>query len=136
MTRFGQQHRDLQRRQARAQLDNVNESFFAKPAKDCVETRQDFDMEDPDFRISQRLVSHESKLVEFALILSRSQGGQWVEVYSIDTEHGMLHEHISGHKRKGDRRDIHALHTQVDVQESLDEPAMRLVLEKYRKMRS
>jgi hypothetical protein len=135
--RFGQQHRDLQRRQAKAQLEeNAIQSLFVRPESGCVETRQEFDLEDPDFRVSQRLVSHDSKLVEFALILTRFQGGQWVEMYSIDTEHGMLHEHVSGHKRKGDRQDIHALHTQVDVQESLDEPSMRLVLEKYRRMRS
>lgn len=59
-----------------------------------------------------------------------------MEVYSIDSKHGVLHEHISGHKRKDDRRDLGALYTQVDVQESLDDPAMRMVLEKYRKMRS
>lgn len=48
----------------------------------------------------------------------------------------VLHEHISGHKRKNDRRDIRPLYTQVDVQESLDDAADPLVLEKYRKMRN
>jgi hypothetical protein len=136
MSRFGQQHRGLQRRQARTQLENITQSFFAKPATGCVETNQEFEMDDPAFRVKQRLVAHDTKLVEFAVVLCRLQEGQWVEVYSIDSKHGMLHEHVSGHKRKDDRRDIHPLYTQVDVQESLDEPAMRLVLDKYRMMRS
>ena len=134
MARFGQQNRNLQRRETRAQTI-VSKSLFVKPESDCVEARQVVELEDPDFLLSQRLVTHNEKLVEYALVLSRLQGGEWVEVYSIDTQHGTLHEHISGHKRKNDRRDIRPLYTQVDVQESIDEPAMQLVFEKYRKMR-
>lgn len=136
MARFGRQHRDLERREARAQSSLADGAFFVRPDTDCEEARQDVELDDPDFRFSQRLVTHEGKLVEYALVLSRIQGGQWVEVYSVDTRHGVLHEHISGHQRKGDRRDIQPLYTQVDVQESLDDPASQLVLEKYRKMRS
>lgn len=133
--RFGRQHRDLQRRESRAQVATT-QSLFERPDSGCVETRHPVELEDPDFRLNQRLVSHEEKLVEYALVLSRFQGGRWVEVYSVDTRHGVLHEHISGHQRENDRRDIRALHTQVDVQESLDDPAWELVLAKYQKMRS
>lgn len=114
----------------------AEQAFFVRPEAGCIESQQEVELDDPEFRLIQRLVAHEMKLVEFALVLSRLQGGQWVEVYSIDTKHGVLHEHISGHTRKDDRRDLGALYTQVDVQESLDDPAMRMVLEKYRKMRS
>lgn len=136
MTRFGRQHRDLQRRATREQAEIVDQAFFVKPDVGCIETRQEVELDDPEFRISQRLVSHDAKLVEYALVLSRFQGGEWVEVYSMDTQHGVLHEHISGHKRKDDRRDLRVLYTQVDVQESLDDPAMYMVLEKYKRMRN
>jgi hypothetical protein len=136
MTRFGRQHRDLQRRAARQQVEIVDQAFFVRPGAGCVESRQEVELDDSEFRISQRLVVYEEKLVEYALVLCRFQGGEWAEVYSIDTRHGVLHEHISGHRRKDDRRDLYALYTQVDVQESLDDPAMYMVLEKYRRMRS
>ena len=117
-------------------MDVATGALFVKPDTGCVESRQVVELEDPQFRLSQRLVTHESKLVEYALVLSRQQGGDWVEVYSLDTKHGYLHEHISGHARKGDRRDVRPLYTQVDVQESLDDPASQMVQAKYRKMRS
>jgi hypothetical protein len=136
MTRFGQQHRDQQRRQARAQAGKGVQALYEKPAKGCVESKLVYEQEDPDFRIVQRLVTHDEKLVEFAVVLIRLQKGQWVEVYSVDTVHGTLHEHISGHNRENDSREIQPMYTQVDVQESLDEPAMRLVQEMYRRVRS
>ena len=135
-TRYGRQHRDRQRRESRAQQGVTTQPLFERPDSGCVETRHPVELEDRDFRLNQRLVTHEEKLVEYALVLTRFQGGRWVEVYSIDTRHGALHEHISGHQRDNDRRDIRALYTQVDVQESLDDPAWELVLAKYRKMRS
>jgi hypothetical protein len=49
---------------------------------------------------------------------------------------GQFVDELPRHKRKNDRRDIHPLYTQVDVQEPLDDPASQLVLAKYRKMRS
>jgi hypothetical protein len=134
MTRFGQQHRDQHRRQARAQLDIGVQPFFVKPEKGCVETNQVYEL-DPDFRVVQRLVAHDNKLVEFAVVLNRLQKGRWVEVYSVDTVHGTLHEHVSGHRRKDDSREIQPMYTQVDVQESLDDRAMPLVQEMYRKVR-
>lgn len=94
------------------------------------------ELDDPDFRLMQRLVRADGKLVEYAIVLTRHQGGEWTEVYSVDTKHGVLHEHISGHRRANDRRDIRPLYTQVDVQESFDDPATELVLAKYRRMRS
>lgn len=114
----------------------VNGAFYVKPDTGCEEFTQMVELNDPEFRYTQRLVVHERRLVEFALVLDRFQGGRWVEVYSIDTQHGVLHQHISGHQRKDDRRDIQPLYTQVDVQESLDDPADRMVLEKYRRMRN
>lgn len=136
MGRFGRQHRDQQRREEKAMLAAAaTNALYVKPESGCVETRQEVELEDPDFLYSQRLVIHENKLVEYALVLCRLQGGEWVEVYSLDTRHGGLHEHISGHKRKDDKREIRPLYTQVDVQESLD-TADQLVLEMYRKMRS
>lgn len=136
MARFGRQHRDLQRREARALAATATGAFFVKPETGCVERQQDVELDDPDFRLTYRLVTHEAKLVEYALVLCRLQGGLWVEVYSVDTEHGVLHEHTSGHRRNNDRRDIQPLYTQVDVQESLDDPASQLVLKKYLRMRS
>jgi len=136
MARFGRQHRDRQRRDTRAQIDAITGSFYVRPEVGCEEARLVVDLEDPDFRLDQRLVTCDGKLVEFAVVLSRDQGGEWVEVYSVDTKHGLLHEHLSGHRRPNDRRDIKPLLTQVDVQESLDDPAMTMVLEKYRRMRS
>lgn len=136
MARFGQQHRDLQRREARALATPAPGALFIKPETGCVEVQNTVELDDPDFRLTQRLVTHEKKLVEYALVLSRLQGGQWVQVYSVDTKHGVLHEHISGHQRNNDRRDIQPLYTQVDVQESLDDPASQLVFEKYQRMRS
>ena len=135
-TPFGRQHRNRQRREAKAQMAVATGAFYSRPDSGCSEYQQSVELEDSDFRYTQRLVTHEGKLVEYALILDRLQGGQWVEVYSVDTKHGVLHEHISGHQRKGDRRDIQPLYTQVDVQESLDDAADQLVLEKYRKMRN
>lgn len=135
MARFGRQHRDLERRESKAQVAAVTSAFFEKPTSGCVERRQDVELEDPDFRYSQRLVVHEDKLVEYALVLTRRQQDRWVEVYSVDTRHGVLHEHVSGHQRENDRRDVQPLYTQVDVQESFD-TADQLVLGIYRRMRS
>ncbi len=114
-----------------------NGALFTKPDTGCVETRIKVELEDPDFRIDQRLVTHETKLVEYAVVLSRRwRDGPWDQVYMVDTLHGTLHEHLSGHHRDNDGREIRAMYTQVDVQESLDDPAMLMVLEKYRRMRS
>jgi len=135
MARFGQQHRDRARREAKAQLEASAGVSFVRPESGCEETTDTVELEDIDFRLKQRLVTHERKLVEYAIVLTRHQGGQWVELYSVDTKHGTLHEHIAGHARDDDKREIQPLYTQVDVQESLDS-AVQLVLEKYRKMRS
>lgn len=136
MGRFGKQHRDQSRRDARAQMNLPTQALYIPDKTDCETFRQTVELEDLDFRLKQRLVRCNGKLVEFALILTRFQGYRWVEVYSIDSEHGMLHEHTSGHQRQDDRRDIRALYTQVDVQDSFDDPATRMVYEMYRRLRS
>lgn len=133
---FGRQHRDRQRRDTRAQWSATTQGFYEPSTTGCPETRQEYELDDPDFRLMQRLIVCDNKLVEYAIVLTRFQAERWVEVYSVDTRHGTLHEHKSGHQRSGDRRDVRPLYTQVDVQESFDDPAMEMVLEKYRRMRN
>ncbi|MFP5290190.1 MAG: hypothetical protein ACLGH5_04260 [Actinomycetes bacterium] len=98
----------------------VSLEVYERPADGCEEMRIPVPMPHPRFRITQRLVSYRHQLVEFAVILSEWDGRGWEEVYSVDTCHGYLHEHIHGHRKPNDRRDIKPLFTQVDVQESLD----------------
>ena len=137
-TPYGRQQRERERREARAQMAAVSTgSLYMPPENGCVESRQQVELEDPDFRLDMRLVNSGDKLVEYAVVLSRRwRGGDWDQVYMVDTLHGTLHEHLSGHHQDGDSREIRPLYTQVDVQESLDDPATLMVLEKYRKMRS
>lgn len=104
--RFGRQHRDRQRRESKAQLAALGGSLFVRPDAACVETRNTVDLDDPEFRLDVRLVVHEEKLVEYAVVLSRRQAEEWTEVYSVDTRHGTLHEHVSGHRRSNDSKEI------------------------------
>lgn len=73
-------------------------------------------------RIVQRLRFDERKTLTFFAIMWIDRGslGTWIEQYSCDTGHGYYHEHVSGHRMPGDRRNIRPLYAQVDVQECFD----------------
>lgn len=73
-------------------------------------------------KISQRLRYKDGALVFFAIIWSRRDTfGNWEEQYSCDSGHGYFHEHIWGHRKPDDRRDIAPLYSQVYVQECFDQ---------------
>lgn len=128
---------DRQRNDKRARkAAEVELTTYEKPNDPaCIETRIPHDIDDPDYTISLRLVSLHGKLVEFSIVLSQTFGNESVEVYSVDSQHGYLHEHIHGHNKPKDRRDIKPLFSQVDVQESFDEPALQMVLKTYNRRR-
>lgn len=84
-------------------------------------------------RISQRLRYQNGALVFFAIIWSRRDTfGNWREQYSCDSGHGYFHEHLWGHQRKNDRRNVRPLYSQVDVQECFD-PAYDKVQDQHDK---
>ncbi|QUW18907.1 hypothetical protein [Agrococcus sp. Marseille-Q4369] len=73
-------------------------------------------------RIVQRNRYVQHSLAFFAIVWTRRDGfGRWIEQYSVDTGHGYFHEHVHGHQRPNDRRNIRPLRAQVDVQECFDE---------------
>jgi hypothetical protein len=122
---------DRQRNDKRAKKsDEPTLDLFVRPAEGCEDLVIPVDMPDARYRITQRLMSYRHQLVEFAVVLSKWNGDGWDEIYSIDTCHGYLHEHIHGHRKPGDRRDIRPLVSQLDVQESLD-PAYDQVRDHY-----
>ncbi|MBI5036655.1 hypothetical protein HZC09_04915 [Candidatus Micrarchaeota archaeon] len=51
-------------------------------------------------RIDVRFSVQKGKIEEFAINVSYEKDGEVIEVYRADTEHGFLHEHIFGEKRK------------------------------------
>jgi hypothetical protein len=91
----------------------------------CDESRLPVEL-DIGSRIDQRFHYQRMRPVFFALVFSVWDGERWVERYSVDTAHGYLHDHPTGH-RTDDRRDIQPLYSQIDVQECYDQ-AYDLVL--------
>lgn len=136
MARFGRQHDVARRRDAKRAEEEFTGQRYVRPDDPmCEEVKVPYDIDDPEYLISQRLVYLGEKLVEFAIILTRTP--EWAEpfeVYSIDTKHGSLHEHVNGHHEHGTAREIKPLYSQVDVQESLDDPAMKMILERYKRL--
>lgn len=87
---------------------------------DCrVEDTPIFLDEERQIRPILHFNSH-NKLCWFAVIYYKMEGKVGKELYSVDTNHGFFHEHVYGHRKRNDRRDIMPLHTQLDVQESYD----------------
>jgi hypothetical protein len=68
-----------------------------------------------------RLSFAQNQLVAFFIGWFRTQDERTQEMFSVDTNHGWLHAHTSGHRRKKDRQNIRPLHTQTDVRESYAE---------------
>jgi len=84
-------------------------------------------------KISQRIRYDNGVVVFFAIIWSkRDSFGGWQEMYSCDSGHGYFHEHVTGHRKQNDRRDVRALYSQVDVQECFD-PAYDKVQDRHDK---
>ncbi|MDT3331389.1 hypothetical protein Q9S78_11990 [Microbacterium sp. KSW-18] len=85
-------------------------------------TEQKFDVAMPcGCHIIQRQLLAQHKMVFFAIVWAQKVAlGNLREQYSVDTGHGWFHEHVTGHQKSNDRRDLRALYSQVDVQESFD----------------
>lgn len=72
-------------------------------------------------RIVQRLVSSHFALVYFAIVwVKKVDLEEWEEQYSCDTGHGHFHEHVTGHRKPNDARNLRPLYSHVDVQECFD----------------
>ena len=71
----------------------------------------------PGHEIVQRVHYENGKPTFFAVVHTFDSA----EEYSVDTAHGVLHDHPTGHKEPGDRREIRPLYSQVEVQEAFDE---------------
>lgn len=113
-------------KRARAPELPLDALYVAPPGLD--EHEYFIELDDPDFQVIQRFVyDEERRVVEFALILVKMGYSRFREIYSIDTEHGYLHEHIYGHSRPDDRRDIKPLFSQGDVAGSFDDAYSRVL---------
>lgn len=72
-------------------------------------------------RIIQRLVYVDFLLVSFAIVWAVRVGEDtWEEEYSCDSGHGHFHQHIFGHKKPNDARNIMPLYSQADVEQCFD----------------
>lgn len=72
-------------------------------------------------RIAQRLIYADFALIYFAIVwVKRVDLDEWQEQYSCDTGHGYFHEHVTGHRKPHDSRNLRPLYSQVDVQECFD----------------
>lgn len=90
------------------------------PPSECDSQTHEVELAGEIYRIVQRMQYHGGRLVEFAIILcKRDRRGNWSEIYSVDTKHGSLHVHPTGH-RTPERHTVSPIYTQVDVQESFD----------------
>ena len=128
---------DRRRNAKRARKEpEVELTLYSRPPDgECETSEFPVVLDDSDFQIVMRLVRSKGRLVEFAIILCRLAGEEWREIYSVDTMHGQLHEHTTGHQKSHDRQNIKPLFNQVDVQESFDEPSYRMVHERYLTLR-
>lgn len=84
--------------------------------------------------IEQRISYKKGKMTSFFIGYFRVEADRNLEIYSVDTHHGVLHAHIHGHRKPNDKKEIRKLYSQQDVGESFEE-AYNLVLKKYNLMR-
>jgi hypothetical protein len=108
------------------------DQLFERPAPDlCDMQRITVGMLRPEARIDEAMWYHKNRIVGFAIIFSiQDKNGKWQEQYSVDTSHGHLHEHRTGHQSQNDRHNIRPLRTQLDVQELFD-TAYHMVHNRY-----
>lgn len=84
-----------------------------------MELRIPVPLDDPDAEIHIRMRHHETRLVFFAVVLTlRDEKGEWRESCSVDTDHGALHLHHTGHREPDDSREMRPLYSERDVGES------------------
>ena len=108
------------------------ESLYEHPSDGCPQEEYFVEL-DPEYQIVERVVYHEGRIAEFAMILVRVGPSRHTEVYSVDTKHGYLHQHTHGHARPNDKQDVMPLFSQFDVEESWD-TAYGLVKTKYSRL--
>lgn len=114
----GKQERVNNEKRQRAALRKADASRYVAPEGEEQEWPADLGC---GCRIVSRAVYAEYLLVQFAVIwVHRIDIDEWEEMYSVDTAHGSYHEHVTGHKKKPDARELRPLYTQVDVQECFD----------------
>ncbi len=107
------------RRSGRGQYAAPSPVLFVHEQKGCAcdESVYQVDLETSGHGIVQRVHYERGKLVFFAIV--HTVDG--TEVYSVDSGHGHLHDHPTGHRRADDRRDIRALYSAEDVDKAFDE---------------
>ncbi|MDN3309542.1 hypothetical protein QWJ90_01220 [Microbacterium oryzae] len=120
MARKGDRHKNAKK---------ASKLLATQPIEALYEAPSGFDVEEITIpvdlicgcRIVQRDCYQNHLLVQFAIMwITRDALGRWVEQYSCDSQHGYFHEHLTGHRKNDDRRNISALRSQVDVQECFD----------------
>ncbi|MDR6572331.1 hypothetical protein J2X60_000967 [Curtobacterium sp. 320] len=97
--KYGRQKRAQQRRDEAALLDAHDQSErWTRDPTEPVWEQEPF-VEIGDVRIYQRTVRYEStnEVVEFAVTVTRREGGSWREMLCIDTRHrATVHRHWNG----------------------------------------